>query len=84
VATVKKVSLKDELRRDRGVEGPVPKMHRILASMSPEDRAEWKEVLADPNISTPAISRGLSKRGYQIGRIAIQRYRNGEMAHRES
>lgn len=78
----KRLSLRDELLADRGIEGPIPKMIVILNSMNVAQRKEWVEMLGDDDITSESIARGLGRRGYNIGRIAVQRYRDGNLVHR--
>ena len=79
----KKQSLKDELKADRRVEGPKPKIIRILNSMTAEDRKEWEDILVDPDVDVGAICRALEKRGHLISRPSIYRYRSGNFVRRE-
>ena len=58
-------------------------MFLILQSMPDTDRQEWLDVLADESISHIAITRALRRRGHDIGRIAVQRYRMDGLVHRE-
>jgi hypothetical protein len=49
--------------------------------MSEDDRNDLLEALGDPTLSSGAILRVLSARGYKIGITSIKAYRRGEIAN---
>jgi hypothetical protein len=53
----------------------------ILREMSEDDRNDLLEALGDPTLSSGAILRVLSARGYKIGITSIKAYRRGEIAN---
>jgi hypothetical protein len=49
--------------------------------MSEDDRNDLLEALANPRLSSGAIFRVLSARGYKIGITSIKAYRRGEISN---
>lgn len=75
-------SLREELETDQKVYvGRVPALFAILDSMTDEDRNELLDVLNDRTVSSPAIHRVLTKRGYKVGLTAIKAFRSGGNTH---
>lgn len=72
-------SLREEVAAEQ--QRPVnnmPVLFGILDSMSEDERKDLLDVLDDRTVSSPAIHRVLTKRGYKVGLTAIKSFRNGE------
>lgn len=72
-------SLREEVAAEQ--QRPVnnmPVLFAILDSMSEDERKDLLDVLDDRTVSSPAIHRVLTKRGYKVGLTAIKSFRNGE------
>lgn len=62
-----------------GIREPI--LTAILREMSEDDRNDLLEALADPTLSSGAIMRVLTARGYKIGITSIKAYRRGEITN---
>jgi hypothetical protein len=75
--------LSEEFQAEPATSGGVrePVLTAILREMSEDDRNDLLEALANPRLSSGAIFRVLSARGYKIGITSIKAYRRGEISN---
>lgn len=69
------MTFRDEVEMETRVNGVVCKTCRILASLDPKERADVAEVIADPQMVAEAISRAMTRRGWEVGGSAIRKHR---------
>lgn len=71
-----KKSLLDDIRHENGRgAGPNCWVGQLMATLSPQDRADLEAAFADSKIQHSAIIRALRNRGHEVKQSAIPRHR---------
>lgn len=71
------MSLAEEARQQATPRGPKCHTCRLLAKVTPAERAEIEEALANEDLEGEAIARALQARGHDIQGPPLQRHRRG-------